>query len=574
MPEEGPLLVDTGSGLSVRYRGRNLYSPSSPVAAAERRVAVAKIQPQTLLFVPSPLLFHGFSKLLESLPEQVHLLCVESDQALMKLSRELAPRTILDDARITYLRTESTDEVLRAAHDIGIGRYRRAQEITLNAGRSLNRPLYDHMYRALEYEVRSHWRNRMTLMQLSHLWLKNFFRNFLTVAGAPSLSDLAIERPIVVAGAGESLEDALKLLAPHRNEYYLLAVDTAVGSVEGLGLRPDAVIVLDAQAANLKDLIGAQTDGVSLVADITAYPGCLRRFAGNAWFFFSEFARLGLFDRARAAGLLPTGVPPLGSVGIAALYCALTMTRAPVLFAGLDFSFRPGKSHARGAPAHVAGLLRGERLCRSPMYNASIERPHREAKGKLGDSVWTDGVLEGYNTALRLLLSRHDRVFDLGRFGLPTGAPLIADAAELRRLLRGWRPQAHSQAAAPSNTLSTDVDRRAKRLDRAASFLRAEHRRLIDGVEATLRALGRGSIGGKADSALAQTVRSLDFVYLHFPDWSEAPSLTEGFLKRFVEAAETRVEWIEQALSALPHIDTRGRGEHEVHSESSALPPS
>lgn len=553
MPEERPLLVDTGSGLTIRYHGRNLYSATTPIAAAEKRAASYEIAQQTLLFVPSPLLFYGIASLLASLPENVHLLCVEADQQLMQLSNQYSEQSVLRHPKVTYLRTESVDAVLRALHALGVHDYRRCREISVNAGRSVHRQLYSRMFRAVEYEIQSYWRNRLTLMHMAHLWIKNFFLNMPQFTAGEDLSALHVDAPIVVVGAGESLEGALPILERVRSHYYLLAVDTALHTLVEYGLRPDAVVVLDAQAWNFQDLIGVDTTDIALISDITAYPSCIRRFHGRRWFFFSEFAPTQLFSRARAAGLLPVGVPPLGSVGVAALYSARAMTGGPVLFTGLDFSYRPGKTHARGAPAHVASLLRHGRLSPQTMYRTTVERPHREVIGKSGEPVWTDNLLLGYGRALDLLLGDGSRVYDIGATGLPTKAQSLSDAGSVTRVLEAGQSEAGTVSrTGPRKGARPPDDAEAEdRRNAARQFLQGERSRILASVELAMEVLRAGKLAESAPAVLHRAISELDFVYLHFPDWHENPVLTEGFLKRFIEAAESAAVWIERSLSQL-----------------------
>ncbi len=549
---EGPLLVDTGSGLNIRYHDRNLYSPASPILAAEKRVDAYTILPDTLLFVPSPLLFYGIDHLIASVPDGVQLLCVEVDQALMRLSLDNAPSEVVTNPLIQFVRTDSVDELLRRLHELGVGRFRRCMEIVVNGGRSLHRELYTRMFRALEYEVQSHWRNRVTLMHMAHLWIKNFFVNLPEISLGGDLAQKEIVLPIVVAGAGESLEGAMEMLKKVRGDYYLLAVDTAVRSLVGNGLVPDAVLVLDAQAANLNDLIGFESADTELFADITAYPECIRRFSGKRWFYFSEFADIGLFSRARAAGLLPSSVPPLGSVGIAAVYLAHALTRHAVIFAGLDFSYRAGKTHARGAPSHVASELRSGRLSPADDFTATAERPHHAVQDKNGRTVWSDNALSGYSSVLRFYLTDRERIFDLGAGGLMTPADRIGDEALLAEVLarRDWTEERTSFQREGRRVLPATKEGSGERLQMVQRFLESELGSLEKAVRLIVEAVDGGS-GSREDEVL-RVLEEEDYVHLHFPDSGKIDfRLTESFMKRFIEAAETSELLIERILSRL-----------------------
>lgn len=549
---EGPLLVDTGSGLNIRYHGRNLYSPASPILAAEKRADAYTILPDTLLFVPSPLLFYGIDHLLASIPDRVHLLCVEVDQALMRLTLDNAPGEVISNPLIHLVRTDSPDELLKQLHQIGVGRFRRCVEIAVNGGRSVHRELYTRLFRALEYEVQSHWRNRVTLMHMAHLWIKNFFVNLPEISLGGDLSRKKIDLPVVVAGAGESLEGAMPMLNHVRDQYYLLAVDTAVRSLVGNGLVPDAVVVLDAQAANLNDLIGFEAADTELFADITAYPECIRRFAGKRWFYFSQFAEIGLFSRARAAGLLPASVPPLGSVGIAAVYLAHALSRHAVVFAGLDFSYRAGKPHARGAPSHVASELRSGRLSPADSFAEAARRPHHAVQNKNGETVWSDNALSGYSSALQFYLADRERILDLGPEGLMTPAERIRDEASLARVLsrRDWPEERTSFQREGGRALPAEKGRSGERLRMVREFVETELELLKSSVRLVMDVLDGGNEGREGE--VLSVLEEEDYVHLHFPDSGERDRrLSESFMKRFVEAAETSEQLIERTLTRL-----------------------
>ena len=148
-----PELFTTASGLmTVRYGGKELYPPGDPLPGLLRKIRTLSIPEQTLLFIPSPLLFYGFDTLLQMLPESSHILCVEYDEKLMALSLSRAPKTYIHSNRISYIRTDSIDAVIHTVRETGIWRYRRSRLLTLNNGYSLNPSFY------------RYWQNKRTLM--------------------------------------------------------------------------------------------------------------------------------------------------------------------------------------------------------------------------------------------------------------------------------------------------------------------------------------------------------------------------------------------------------------------------
>ncbi|HUZ18716.1 MAG TPA: 6-hydroxymethylpterin diphosphokinase MptE-like protein [Spirochaetia bacterium] len=557
MDDAGPLLVDTGSGLTVRYKGRFLYSPQYPKEGARRRALSAPRTESTLYFVPAPLLFYGVDDLIEALPAASHILCVETDQLLMRLSIDNAPQRIVHDNRITFLRTEDPDGVLAALRKLDLGRFRRCRMVILNGACSLSGDWYARMFELIEFELQSYWRNRMTLVHMSHLWVKNLFLNIPNMAGGACLLTAAVDRPIVVLGAGESLEGAIPLVREVRDRIYLLAVDTALLTLAESDVKPDGIMVLEAQNANLSDFVGYAVSGAAGILDLASYPEVVRIFPKEQRrFFFSHFAELSLFDRLSLHGLLPPALPPLGSVGIAALYAAMQMTDQSVFYAGLDFSYRPGKPHARGAPSHRVLLSTMMRVHPNSLVNFSLERPHREVTGKDGGRLWTDSNLASYGQNLGLLASGSRRLYDLGRTGIPSGPHIVGGIGELIEIMNreGSEPKMIATRAAPGRFATRS----------ALEFLAAERE-----LHAALQSVGqpllsRSAGAGDGMPAAAQflhLLKELDYVYLHFPDRPSADDRLpdEGFMKRALEASDTCVRWIDRAIHQIRAPQAHGQ---------------
>lgn len=553
MDSDGPLLAVTERGLTVRYRGRNLYSPVDPVGSAERRARAVPIADSTLYLLPSPLLFYGVDVLLSSLPENSHLLCVETDQRLMRLSLETAPKRLVEDPRLTYVRSDAADGVLVTLRALGLGRFKRCREVILNGGRSIEAQWYARVFGLVQFEIQSYWRNRLTLVHMSHLWVKNLFLNLPNLVGALDLQSLKTELPIVVAGAGESLEESIPLLREVRSRVYLLAVDTAILSLHAGGIEPDGIVALEAQFANLADFIGSDQSKSAGVVDLSSCPACIRRFEpGRRFFFLSQFAELALFDRLKAFGLLPTLVPPLGSVGIAGLYCATSMTKSPILFSGLDFAFRPGKIHARGSPTHRRHLRTANRIDPNAELLSGLAHPFRRVTGKGGGELWTSPGLSSYLQSLSLLASGTNRFRDLGKLGLVSGTPTLTDRNEILKLVRAEDTRPNGTAR-PLSRACNDVGLHSPFVpQKILAFLQEErklHARLVAAGTRLLET--RKAVGSKladpAEKQFREALKSVEYVRLHFPDRPGESRLSESFIKRALEASDTCVRWIDRA---------------------------
>ena len=498
MIEDEPLLEDTGRGTTVLYRGKNLYSSSEPREGARRRAAAARLEDRSLVLVPGLGLGYGLQTLLDRLPARGQLLCVEADPKLAALAAGFPlPR----DPRLTVLRTSSRERAVASARGLGLHHFRRVQVVALCGSYHLDRAGYDAIREALEEEIRRFWQNRITLAHMSRLWLRNLFTNLMTLASGGEAPALELARPILVAGAGPSLEAALPQIARARPRLTLLCVDTALPVLADAGLAPDWVYALDGQLYNLEDFLPFRDPSLILLCDLCSCPAVLRLFPRRLA-FATRFHPLALFDRLQEAGLLPPELPPLGSVGVTAVQAALSLTAGPVLLAGLDFSYPGGRTHARGAPSHRRALGGCTRLLPMGMsgFEALAARPRLRVAGKGGRKCASDLVLRSYALQLRALAAGSGRLYDLGPEGLETGARVLDSSGELESLLAAgpWPP---AQPPRPFRPEPGEV----------RAFLKREVELLREAEGELQGALARG--GGTAAG-----LKAVDYVLLATPE--------------------------------------------------------
>ncbi len=344
MDPADPLLVRTEKGSTVRCRGLSLYPPDDPVGYAVRRAVSAEIPPRTLVFVPSVGLGHGLAELLARLPESSAVICVESDQRIMALAMA---EGLPSDPRLTVVRAGDEASVAVALSRMGPGRFRRVMRVPLSAGYRLDPPFYEGLHGMLASEIRTYWQNRMTLIGMGSLWVRNLLDNLPLLAEERDFGSLSTDLPVVVAGAGPSLEEAIPPLAGARGSFTLVAVDTALPALAAAGLVPDLVVVLEAQAVNLLDFLPYHGSQLRIACDLASHPSVPRLARGSVFLFSSAFAPLNLLKRMEEAKLLPFTFPALGSVGVAAVHAALALTRQHVFITGLDFGYPGGRTHAR-----------------------------------------------------------------------------------------------------------------------------------------------------------------------------------------------------------------------------------
>jgi hypothetical protein len=491
-------------------------------------------------------------ELLARLPESSAVLCVETDPRILALAfAQGLPR----DERLVVLGTSDAEQIARAVRSLGLSRFRRVVEIPLSAGYRLDPGTYGRVRALLESLVRAYWQDAMTLIAMGSLWVRNLLENLAVLPGSRDFSCLATDAPVVVAGAGPSLEAGLPVLREARDGFVLVAADTALPRLMSESLRPDIVVALEGQVANIQDFLTVRDPGIRLACELTAHPSTARLFPENRFFFSSRFAPLALFRRLAQAGILPCPFPALGSVGVAAAHAALRLTTGEVFLIGLDFSFPGSRTHARGTPRHIAALLAATRThgVAQESVRALVSRPAIRERGKNGAQIATDSVLRSYRDGLRMeAAGEAGRVWDLGRTGLDLGIGRIGEDDFARRV-----SVASGVHDASGVNDAGRVDAREGPVFSLAAlerFLRGEQELLDRAVERITRLIASpgpaGEIEVRGDDAAL--LADIDYVYVHFPDQPNLPGPSRSFLARTRVAASyyrQRIEILKRGIS-------------------------
>jgi hypothetical protein len=220
--------------------------------------------------------------------------------------------------------------------------------------------------------------NARTAGEFGRRWFRNFFRN-LELLGE-ILSPLPLSLPVVIAGAGPGLEDAVPLIKEERRKapLLILAASSAAPALEARGLIPDLVVSADGgNWARLhlgecwRRIFGRETGGLcaGLAAALTAAVP-------------SQYAHIpilpindgSLWQRIALTGLkIPSlTLPQRGTVSASALDLAFYLTRGKIYIAGLDLALRDIRSHVR--PYSFDALWEKNEGRLNPVYSQNFTR--------------------------------------------------------------------------------------------------------------------------------------------------------------------------------------------------------
>ena len=535
-----PRLEETGRGKTVHSNGRYLYSRYNPVRRSEQAAESAPLKNKCIYLVPSPLLGYGLTHLAHRIPDDSIIITIEQSQEMMALcSRDFLKNmgdSRGDDSRIVNVRLSDRDSLHALLYSLGPWRFRRVHRVDLTSGSSLNPELYDELTDFLMEDVMSYWRNRHALGRLGREWVRHTFANLSLIAdGCTSFQDFSsfkTDRIPVVAGAGPSLESSFEFLALHRDKLWIMAVDTALPALLKNGITPDTVAVLDTQAWNLLDFHGSSSSKIPVIADITSYPPCITHTGGPCYLYSSEFAELDFLHRLKDTGLRDFTIPPLGSVGLAALEIISRISSGPVFLTGLDFAYSPGKSHARGSSFHHWQLSSISRLNPHPGWEASVKRPRIKGFDASGLPRDSDTVLMGYASLLKDRYSSDKSFHVLEPGGLYLGIPVIS-FIDAKAIIEG------NIGGISENGQVVSLQ------DTAALFLKEE----LEGFKRVISAWEAYAEGNGSAADVAENLKRMDEVFADFPDEPPLPKEDDSFLVRAVSRVRQLQRYIERLRS-------------------------
>ncbi|MDR3356585.1 MAG: DUF115 domain-containing protein [Spirochaetaceae bacterium] len=225
--------------------------------------------------------------------------------------------------------------------------------------------------------------NKRTRSAFGRRWVKNVIRNsFLLGGGGVGIAALTRSASeCVVAGAGPGLEDAFAAIRRLTGGGALLiAVSSAVGALFHAGLKPDIIVACDGgnwallhlfETVRLfhKKACSPAVGGPVLAFNLSAaLPSWCTAFKLLPWSDGTLFQNLA----QKCLGLSPLYFPQRGTVGASAIDLAFYASSGAVYTAGIDFSHRDIRTHAK--PYAFDKILYGKASRLSPLYDLQFER--------------------------------------------------------------------------------------------------------------------------------------------------------------------------------------------------------
>lgn len=509
--------IETSQGFSVSYKEHLLYSKYNPKKNIISAIENLQLLPGTIILGCSPVLAYGLKELTEKLSDNCLILLCEAEKALYdffieeKLFNEA-------DTRIIFCPPDKLSELPIMLYDFAAtGLYKRVIRLDLSAGTQFNKELYDKLYSACSDSVMTFWKNRITLTKFGRRYSKNLFENLHYLASSKPLINFfsAVQRPILVFGAGQSTETFLSKYRISSENFFILCADTALLPLLKHGIKVDGVFVEEAQSVIIKAFTGASKD-IHIFAGLSSIPN-LAHLKGynNISYFFTEYTQAEFLKKLETKEFMPPVNKPFGSVGLTAVYYALKFRKdekVPVYVCGLDFSYSSGLTHTKGALAHLSRLITANRLLPAQNYTAAYSIGADCIKDKAGRNFITTPVLHNYAVMFTNIFSGTKNLFDFGDSGIELGLPKKLPESEEKKadLIKN-----NSYTESQKNEIEAYLNEEKKALEYLRDLL-----------------IGKTDFkGSKLFEEIQKNAAPREYLYLHFADgWKF--STDQSFLNR------------------------------------------
>jgi hypothetical protein len=349
---------------------RRLHSRYDPRAEAEKYVSSLALPPEIKYFI---LIDPGLCYLAPALRKAspgCAVIALDACESPQDGGEDPFPEENKPDAFYSYPGDGPVEKFLEGV--IPDGEARLIRIVEWRAALPLHREKYLALLEGAARFLKRSDANARTTKAFGKIWIRNFFKNTGIIKRA--VVPFRGVRPVVIAGAGPSLEETLPLLKPSLSSggALLLASSSAFLAVKNSGLKADAVIATDGGSwalLHLRELFRCGSEAPLLAAAMTA---ALPSQASALPFIVICDGSLWQKIILSGLGIPFVTLPQRGTVTAQALDLAAALTDGNIIISGVDLASRGIKTHAK---PYAFDVLRDEKASRlSPAYSLQFAR--------------------------------------------------------------------------------------------------------------------------------------------------------------------------------------------------------
>lgn len=288
--------------------------------------------------------------LLGILPAESLVFCAEADASRFKAFLG-TPRAVslLQDSRVVFGVGKLDDAFFNSMAMDGIVSFTNAEPLVFAPLFNENEAYYGQFFLEFARQLEL-WRKLFgTNLTKSGLWQGNSFRNFQALIHAPDpieLGDTFKGLPMIMAGAGPSLDESLDFLRWAQDRAVIVAGNSSIRALVNGGVRPHFVLAADPYPTTDSGFEGVELGETILLCPFMVYPAVVERFGGRicAWAYNNTVATY--FRRVLGRDRI-AHVTEQGTISACAFDIAMILGCSQLYFVGQDLAARvDGRLHA------------------------------------------------------------------------------------------------------------------------------------------------------------------------------------------------------------------------------------
>lgn len=245
------------------------------------------------------------------------------------------------------------------------------------------------------------------------IWQKNILTNLSLAAKTKSFGEIQkninTDKKAAIIAAGPSLDDSAERLKVRRNDYFIIATDTAFSALLKRGIKSDCIISIDGQAVSHEHYMEKIPESTICVFDLCACPSAVRKALSESKSVLltesghplSQYASL--FQKKRNFPHINSGS---GTVTIAGASLAKKMGFKQIEFFGADFAYIAGRPYCQGTYLENKFYSKSDRLSSAEKFYTALM--YRTEVIKTDEKSISTEILEAYRNSLKDFMSKEE----------------------------------------------------------------------------------------------------------------------------------------------------------------------
>lgn len=370
-------------------RWKNLTSAYAPHKEAERQIAHIEQLDVKVIFMLGEAGFYHLEELLAEIGQETKVIVFSVQPGVIRQiveSRDL--QSLLSDERFFLVLRQGFNDIKN-----DISAIFSADLYSIPSFEVFLHPVEEKFQTEFFYEFQKclHWVGTTTLLTknttqvFEHWWIHNFTCNVpYILKGIPffRLKNSWVGKPVIVIGAGPSLNKNIEYLRQAKGKAMLFCVDTAYRILVKYNIEPDLLVTLDGSELNAEHMKEQDYSEIPLFMDLYSHRDIVQNHGKHTAkiLLTGRSYHSGWWERTLCSKEDSETFASGGSVATAAFSLARYIGADPVILVGVDLSYPGGACYADGvlhAQKTTADVRRTRQMYPvKDIYGQTVETTH------------------------------------------------------------------------------------------------------------------------------------------------------------------------------------------------------